>query len=396
MNPYRIAPPPQWWPPKLKPRMVRLLRLLRQRLRVREQRLIEIEVHGLEPVREALAAGHGMLITPNHPTHADAHSMYAMSDRVGRPFYFMATWHVFTTRTRLGRRALQWHGVFSVDREGTDLRAFKQAVDIVQRQPFPLVIFPEGEVYHCNDRVTPFREGAAMVALSAAKRAKRHIQCVPCALKYEYLEDPTPTLLTTMAELERHIHWRPQPDRSLVERIYRFAEAAMSIKEIEFHERAMPGTLPERTKALANYLLDRLETRHGIDPDGRTIPERTKQLRRLALEKLETMARDDPGRKQVNDELDDLFLVVQAFSYPGNYVAEQPSIERLAETIDKFEEDVLGKYSPTIRAARKVTIRLGEPIAVESTRGSRASAVELTDRLERQVQAMLDLHRRVE
>jgi hypothetical protein len=318
--------------------------------------------------------------------------MYEVSDHLNWPFYFMATWHVFTMRKALGRKMLQWHGVFSVDRKGTDLQAFKQAVEIVQKRPFPLVIFPEDEVYHCNDRVTPFREGAAMIALSAAKRAKRPIVCVPCALKYEYLEDPTPTLLETMAELERHIHWRPEPDRPLPERIYRFAEAAMATKEIEFHHHAMPGTLPERTDALAKYLLGRLEARYGIDPGERTIPERTKELRRLSLEKLSDLEPDDPRRSQINDDLDDLFLVVQAFSYPGNYVAEQPSIERLAETLDKFEEDVLGKYTPTIRSARKVTIRLGEPISIERKKGSRSGAVELTDRLEEEVQGMLDGH----
>ena len=30
-----------------------------------------------------------------------------------------------------------------------------------------LVIFPEGEIYHCNERVTPFREGAAAIAVAA-------------------------------------------------------------------------------------------------------------------------------------------------------------------------------------------------------------------------------------
>jgi 1-acyl-sn-glycerol-3-phosphate acyltransferase len=374
----------------LKPRFVRLFRPFRRWQRTSGQKLIEVEVRGAKHVHRTLAEGHGMLITPNHPTHADAYGMYEVSDHVGRPFYFMATWHLFAARNFLGRRILQWHGVFSVDREGTDLRAFKQAVGIVQNRPFPLVIFPEGEVYHCNDRVTPFREGAAMVALSAAKRAKRPVVCVPCALKYEYLEDPTPTLLQSMAELERNIHWRPEPQRPLPERIYRFAEAAMAIKEIEFYNHATTGSLPERTEALANHILSRLEERYEIEPGKRTIPERTKELRRISIEKLENLTPDDPEYKQINDDLDDLFLVVQAFSYPGNYVAEMPSIERLAETLDKFEEDVLGKYTSTIRAPRKLTACLGEPIPVQGERGSRSSASELTDMLENRVQKMLD------
>ncbi len=391
MNPYRLAPPPRWWPPALKPGLVRMLRPLRRRQCVREHKLTHVRVCGAKHVQDALAEGYGVLITPNHPTHADAYTVYEASDHVGMPFYFMATWHLFDSRNFLGRWMLQWHGVFSVDREGTDLRAFKQAVKTLQNSSHPLVIFPEGEVYHCNDRVTIFREGAAAIALSAAKRAKRPIACVPCALKYEYLEDPTGELLQLMAELEQSIYWRPRPDLPLDQRIYKFAEAVLALKEMEFYGHTISGSLPERIDALANEILRRLETRHGISPDNSTIPERVKELRRIAIERLEDIEEDHPEREQINDGLDDLFLVVQLFSYPGDYVAEQPSIERLAETLDKFEEDALGKYGAKARSARQATVYFGEPIAVESGR-RREAAVELTDLLERQVQELLDGH----
>ncbi len=353
-------------------------------------RLMQIDVQGEQHLRQALDQGRGVLITPNHATHADPDTMYAAADHVGCPFFFMSTWHVFAAHGPVARRLLQWHGTFSVDREGADLQAFKQAVKIVQQEPYPLVIFAEGEVYHCNDRVTPFREGAAVVALSAAKRAKRPIVCVPCALKYRYLEDPMEELLPVMEQLERHIHWRPRPDLPLGERIYRFAEAAMSLKEMEFLGHASTGSLPERTDALACEILRRLETRHGLDPGAATIPERVKELRHQSLAGLEKLAPEDPQFKQFNDDLDDLFLVVQLFSYPGDYVADRPSVERLAETLDKFEEDVLGKYSATIRSTRAVTVRFGQPVDVEPTGNRKADARLLTNTLEGRVQEMLD------
>ena len=61
---------------------------------------------------------------------------------------------------------------------------------------------------------------------------------------------------------------------------------------------------------------------------------------------------------------------------------------------DKFEEDVLGKYSAPVRAARKVTAYLGEAVPVEPGRKTRAAAPELTDLLEDRVQEMLDRHGR--
>jgi 1-acyl-sn-glycerol-3-phosphate acyltransferase len=388
MNPYRMAPPPRWWGPALKPRLVRMLRWLRRRRRVRVMRLMEIEVEGSEHVQHALAEGQGVLITPNHASHADPDTMYAAADHLRCPFYFMSTWHVFASHSLIARRVLQWHGVFSVDREGADLRAFKQAVKILQGEPHPLVIFPEGEVYHCNDRVTPFREGAAVVALSAAKRAKRPIVCVPCALKYRYIEDPMDELLPLMDELERYIYWRPRPDRPLDERIYKFAEAALALKEMEFLGRASAGSLPERTDALAGEILRRLEERHGVDPGDSTIPERVKEMRHISLVRLEDVKADDPQYRQLNDDLDDLFLVVQLFSYPGDYVAERPSIERMAETLEKFEEDVLGKYSATVRSTRRVTVRFGQPVAVQAGRERKAAARKLIGTLECRVQEM--------
>jgi len=392
MNPYRIGFPPRWWQPALRPTLVRWLRPLRRRRRERVQQLMHVEALGIEHVRAALAENSGVLIAPNHPAHADPDAMYAAADELGCPFYFMSTWHVFDSQGPIGRRVLQWHGVFSVDREGADLQAFKQAVKIVQGEPHPLVIFPEGEVYHCNDRVTPFREGAAAIALTAAKRAKRPVVCVPCALKYRYLEDPTDELLRTMDKLEQEIFWRPRPDRPLAQRIYEFAEAVLALKEMEFLGKAAAGPLPRRIDALACEILRRVEQRNGVAPLDGTTPERVKTLRRIALERLENVEESDPRHKQLHDDLDDLFLVVQLFSYPGDYVAERPSVERLAETLDKFEEDVLGKYSATVRSTRTATVQFGQPIAVPSARNRKSAAAELTDALERRVQEMLHVH----
>ena len=82
--------------------------------------------------------------------------------------------------------------------------------------------------------------------------------------------------------------------------------------------------------------------------------------------------------------------MVQLFSYPGDYVREEPSVERLAETLDKFEEDVLGKYSATVRSKRRVRVRFGDAVPVEPGRHRKTSVRELSDTLEHRVQALLD------
>jgi hypothetical protein len=270
------------------------------------------------------------------------------------------------------------------------MRAFRHAVDVLQSHPYPLVIFPEGDVYHVNERVTPFREGPAAIAVLAARKASRPIVCVPCAIKYHYLQDPTPELLRLMDDLEQAIFWRPRPDLTLGQRIYHFAEGALALKEIEFLGRTCSGPLPERIRGLAEFILARIEGRYGIDTPEATIPERVKPLRQQAIKRVQELSEDDPDRRQCCEDLDDLFFVVQLFSYPGNYVSEHPSIERIAETMDKFEEDVLGVPTATIRGARKATIAFGQPVPVPAERGKSKAAAELARTLERRVQELLD------
>ena len=123
---------------------------------------------------------------------------------------------------------------------------------------------------------------------------------------------------------------------------------------------------------------------------GMTVPERVKAVRQQIITRLTGLPADDPLRRQSEQDLEDVFLVVQLFSYPGDYVAQKPSVERIAETLDKLEEDVLGVKTARIRGARKATVVFGEPIRVEGERGKRVGAAVLTRFLEERVQALLD------
>jgi hypothetical protein len=382
--------PPRWWSPKLSPWWVRFWRPSRMRKQLNEQRLLEVEVRGLEHVREAVAGGQGVLITPNHSSHADCYAFYTAADQLRYPFYVMIAWQNFVRDGRLKCLILRQHGGFSVDREGTDMRAFRQAVAILQSHRNPLVVFPEGDVYHTNERITPFREGPAAMALLAARKATRRIVCIPCGIKYRYLEDPTPDLLRTMDDLERAILWRPRPDLALEKRIYHFAEGVLALKEIEFLGHTCSGPVRKRVADLMDFILGRIEARYALDPSEATVPERVKLLRKQVIERMVDLPDDDERRTQCQEDLADLFLVVQAFSYPGDYVEERPSVERMAETIDKFEEDVLGRKTATIRGARAATVTFGEPILVVSSKGKKNAAKMLTRTMEERVQGLLD------
>src|SRR6185503_10567915 len=110
-------------------------------------------------------------------------------------------------------------------------------------------------------------------------KADRPVVCIPCALKCFYVGDPTPKLAELMSRLEESLHWRPRPDLPLPERIYRFAEGLLALKEYEQLGQAQTGPVGERTGRLAEAVVGRLEERHGVANKGGILPERVKEVR---------------------------------------------------------------------------------------------------------------------
>ncbi|HWE38107.1 MAG TPA: 1-acyl-sn-glycerol-3-phosphate acyltransferase [Isosphaeraceae bacterium] len=384
-------------PPRVVPLLVRLARpIIRRKLR-REQLVHEVEAQGAEPLREPLEKGDGLLIAPNHADNADGGVMFLAAGVVGRPFCYMVAYQLFNG---LSRYELPWLGAFPVDREGSDLRAFKAGVEVLASGRCPLVVFPEGEVYHTADRLTPLRDGAAALAIAAARRraeGKGTVRIVPTAIKYRFLDghDPTPPLRALMDELEGRFTWWPRTDRDLVARIYGFAEAMLALKELEYLGEVRRGPIPERLRALRSTILDRIEGlrlgRHGDGP----VPGRVKELRHACLEALADPATTPEGAAALRRDLNDLFVVVQLYSYPGDYVAECPTAERVSETLLKFRQDVFNTTEMAApRTPRRAIVRFGAPIDVAPSLAGpsrpRAAASALTAELEHGIQSLLD------
>lgn len=388
MNIYAYETPPKWWAPKLSTFWFKFWTPTRRSARLKKEQVLHVDLKNTENLTAAMSQDRGILITPNHSSHADPLVLCRTSEKIMTPFYYMAAWQVLARSNIFRQHVLAQHGVFSVDREGTDMRAFRQAVDILQNKPNPLVIFPEGEIYHVNDRVTPFRDGPAAIALTAAKRAKREIMIVPTAVKYRYLQDPTDKLIELMDTLETNILWRVRRDLPLTERIYLFAEAMLALKELEYLGHTQDASLSDRIKSLSEFILQRIEERCDIEHEDASIPERVKACRRTAIKRLEETG--DDNHEQIKNDLDDLLVVTQLYSYPGDYINANPTVERIAETFDKFEEDILKAPTATIRAPRKATVSFGEPILVTPDRSNKNAIHRLSAKLETSVQSLLD------
>src|SRR5262249_36916844 len=146
------------------------------------------EFRGLDHVRASLAAGHGVLIAPNHCRPSDPEVVGLLCIELGTPCYMMASWHLFM-QGRVQRFLLRATGVSSVHREGIDREAIRAATQYLAGATRPLVIFPEGVVSRSNDRLGNLMDGTAFIARSAAKqRAKADplgkVVVHPVALRY--------------------------------------------------------------------------------------------------------------------------------------------------------------------------------------------------------------------
>jgi len=391
MNNQPYGVPHQHWPPKLTYWWYYAARPWRRRA-IRKQQFVQVEVEGIESLKRSLDSGCGVMLTPNHSFHWDSYCLLEASDLLATPFYIMTAWQVFATSGWFERESMQRCGCFSVDREGTDMQAMKTVIDVLQRRREPLVIFPEGDVYHTNDRITPLRDGAAAMALMAARKSERKIVVIPTAIKRWYLDDPKPSMLRTAEELERRLFWRPQPHRDLVDRILKIADGVLALKELEKFGAARQGDLSHRISSLADSVLNTAETKYGLAPGKGMLPERVKEVRRkiIQLQSDTTLQSDESQRRSWADDMEDMFLVTQLYSYPGDYLAANPTLERQAETLDKLEEDVLGATYPTPRGRLMVRVRFDDPIELPQGKEKKMTPNDLTKSIQSQIQSMLD------
>jgi len=353
------------------------------------ERVREVEMRGLEHLRAALEPDQGVILVSNHAAHSDPFVLLRASDRVGRLFYYMVSWQSFQLLHPISRWVLRWHGSFSVDREGNDLRAFRQAVAIVREERNPLMLFAEGEIYHAADRVAPFRQGAAAIALTALRQGKRPVACVPAAIRYRYIEDPTPALLPLVEAMEQKVLGHPRRDQPLAARLARLGEAGLAQRELQFLGHVQHGPFAPRAAALTETILRSLEQRYGTPPEGTDIPERVRRLRRSAIRQKETAPTGDQRGTQAVRDLDDITAAVQLFSYTDDYQSEEPTIEHLAEIVDKFEEDLLGVTTARTRGRRRAIITFGPALAAAPFQEQADGVRALTAALEEQVRGLL-------
>lgn len=361
----------------------------------RKYRIAKISDQGFEQIGSLCEQGHSVMLAPNHSDHSDPHVIIELAARHGLRPYFMAAREVFEI-SPAAAWALQAMGVFSVDRDGPDLSAIKTAITLLEKGGDPLVIFPEGEIYHHHRRLDPLNEGVASILLKAAARLPtgRNAYLVPVGLRFFHDAAAEETFVSRLSRLEDRIGWTPKPTMAVDERILRLGTGILALKETEALGYAGAGSVHERLNHLCDTLLSQVETRYPLDAKAVTPPERVRALRYRIRRRLLDAEKppSDCEREILLDDMDRVFTALQAHSYIGSYLLSEPTFDHRAETILKLEEDLLG--FPTYPSERSAHVVTGEPIAVSemlraATLPARGGAGALTELLEARLASLI-------
>ena len=384
-KPYVPVPP---YHGTLWPRMLNwyIPRYLRRRYGTRK-----VEIVGAEKLRASIAAGHGVLITPNHCRDEDPFILSALAREVGTPFFVVASAHLFMG-SKVQAFMLRRAGAFSIYREGMDKQAVQTSIEILERAQRPLVIFPEGHISRTNDRLTPMLEGTALIARQAAKkRAKDNKKVVvhPVATRYSFPFDMAASVARMLDEIEQRLTWRPSREIPLHERFGKVGAGLLALKELQYLGHTQDGTIADRIPKLIDAILKPMEAEWTKGNDEGHVVARVKRLRAAILPDMIKGELDEAEKARRWRLLEDADLAQQLYHYPPNYVGDGTHPARMIETVERFEEDLTGKV--TVHGPVEAKVTVGDAIEVSTAREARGEYDPLMAEIERQLRAMLGI-----
>jgi 1-acyl-sn-glycerol-3-phosphate acyltransferase len=370
---------------------VRLLNLYYPRFLRRRYGVRKVDVIGAEKLRASIAAGHGVLITPNHCRDEDPLIVGRLARTVGQPFFIVASAHLFMS-SRMRAFLLRRAGAFSIYREGMDKQAVQTSIQILEDASRPLVIFPEGHISRTNDRLAPMLEGTALIARQAAKkRAKENKKVVvhPVAVRYAFPFDVEAAAARILDDIEARLTWRPSRELPLPERVRKVGAGLLALKELQYLGHTQEGTIAERITKLTSAILTPPEAEWVNGNDDGHVVARVKRLRAAILPDMINGDLDEAEKARRWRLLEDADLAQQLYHYPPDYIAEGTPKARIIETVERFEEDLTGKIS--VHGPVEVTVTVGDAIEVSTGREARGEADPLMTAIDAQMRAMLGI-----
>ena len=363
----------------------------------KNHRIREVTVDGeIEALKTAHKAGERLLFVMNHPSHSDPQVISEIHRRLGIASCFMAAYDVFL-RGKFHAWSMQRLGNFSIDREGSDRKAMAAAIEVLKIGDRALNIFPEGNVYLTNDRLTPFLDGAAFIALKAqAALGDTPVKIIPISLKFTHLTTPRETITTRMRQLAKDSGYR-FPDGSETNPLNAVLGLGQHILSgylkqhyPDLQHSADHQNLFDLLNTFATSLVDKLESELEISPaSGQELVDRIAKIR-SKIHALRTDPEPTP-HPEINGLADQAILALRIHGYLQPYLTEHPSIDRYDETVERIAEDFYSKPMPRT-GPRKAMAMIGAPIDVReySKEKLRTSISPMTEEMEDVVQKGID------
>ena len=371
--------------------MIQRFRLIDRWLR-KSHGVTSYECRGVEKLRESLAAGHGIMLTPNHCRPSDPIVMGFPAREAKTHVYAMASWHLYN-QDRFTAFAIRKMGGFSVNREGVDRKSLNTAIDVLESAERPLIVFPEGVTTRLNDRLLDFLDGVAFIARTAARRRAKRVSdgkvvIHPVAIKYFFHGDLRTAIEPQLADFERRLTWKVSVGVSLLDRIRQIGDALLSLKELEYLGTTQTGSTSERCQQLIDMLLTPIEEDWLGGEREQGVVARVKSLRMAIVPELTRNEVSVEERTRRWNQLADIYLAQQLSCYPEGYLRPPTSVDRILETVERLEEDLTDQV--TSHPPTKVVIQIGDAVEVSTSRDRNAETDPLMTQIYNTVQGMLD------
>ncbi|MFU8894452.1 MAG: lysophospholipid acyltransferase family protein [Luteolibacter sp.] len=390
--------PYRFFAPRPSPSLIRLGRTLNRHfiLPGPNHRIREVWVDGaLDALQEARRNGHRILFAINHPSHSDPQVVSEIQRRLGIPSCFIAAYDVFL-RGKFTAWGMSRMGNFSIDREGADRKAMATAIQILARGERALNIFPEGNVYLTNDRVTPFLDGAAFIALKAQTASDTPVKIIPLSLKFSHLTTPREAITRRMLKLGADCGYRFPPGSAAnpLDAVLGLGRHILG-QYLEKHglDGEVPSDDPSLFHVLENFagnLVSRVENGLEITTAGEPPLVSRIAKARAKIHQLRTDP-DAAPHPEINGLAERAILALRIHGYLTPYLTERPTIDRYDETVERIAEDFYSRNMPRT-GPRRAMARMGEPIDVQAFSSSkpRDAIAALTREMEQRVQHGID------
>ena len=386
-EPYEFVPPvySEWWPT--------ILRFILGRYLRNSFGIHSIECRHVERLRASLAAGHSIMLAPNHCRMSDPMVLGVLGMEADCHLFAMASWHVFK-QSRFQTFMTRRMGAFSVLREGHDRQAIETAINIMLSRRRPLIVFPEGAITRHNDLIEEMMEGPSFIARQVAKRLKKEgksgqVVIHPVATRYAFQGDIAATLRPDLDALETGLSWQPQRHLSIVDRIDRIGQALLSLKEIEFTGSACSGNIYERAEKLVEEVLSKLEAKWQIKDSSGNAMVRVKRLRTVILPDMTAGRVTQEEREQRWRDLAALYYAQNISHYPRDYILREKNLpERIVETVERLQEDFTDHM--LMHEPFHAVIQVGEAIPVGTERVRDELGDPIMAEVRRQLQTMIN------